>query len=76
MSTCCHFTPVNGGRVWSTEDTAQPTAATPGATDIYRPDILEHIEATIKGLDEELRELSLNIHGMLSESTTHKFRSQ
>lgn len=63
MSTCCHFTPVKGGRVWSPEDTAQPTPATPGATDIYRPDILENIEATIKGLDAELRELSLNIHG-------------
>lgn len=64
MSNCCHFTPVKGGRVWSPEDTAQPTPATPGATDIYRPDILEHIEATIKGLDTELRELSLNIHGV------------
>jgi len=62
MTDCCQFTPTNSGPVWSPEDTAKPTPARPNSSDIYRPDILEHIEATIKGLDAELRELSLDIH--------------
>lgn len=64
MSThqCDCFVPANDGPVWSPDDIAKPTPARPGATELYRPDILEHIEATIKGLDNELRELSLEIH--------------
>lgn len=31
---------------------------------IYRPDILETISETINAMDGELRELSLDIHGM------------
>ena len=30
---------------------------------IYRPEILDAIEHTVEALDEELRALSLNIHG-------------
>jgi hypothetical protein len=59
---CDCFIPANEGPVWSPDDTAKPTPARPGATELYRPDILEHIEATIKNLDKELRELSLEIH--------------
>jgi len=58
---CDCFIPANEGPVWR-PDTAKPTPARPGATELYRPDILEHIEATIKNLDKELRELSLDIH--------------
>ena len=53
--------------VWRPDDKVQPTPARPGSTEIYRPDILETIEAKIKELDAELRELSLDIHGMLLE---------
>lgn len=31
--------------------------------EIYRPDVFEIIERTVQGLDGELRELSLDIHG-------------
>ncbi|KAF9485625.1 hypothetical protein BDN70DRAFT_889944 [Pholiota conissans] len=48
--------------VWRPDDNAQPTPARPGSSEIYRPDILETIEAKIKELDSELRELSLDIH--------------
>lgn len=63
--TCCHFSIQNSGSgtAWRPEDIARPTPATPNAGDIYRPDILDHIEATITELDEELRKLSLDIHG-------------
>ncbi|TFK31808.1 hypothetical protein BDQ12DRAFT_693525 [Crucibulum laeve] len=48
--------------VWRPDDKAQPTPKKPGATELYRPDILETIETTIKELNAELRELSLDIH--------------
>jgi hypothetical protein len=32
--------------------------------DIYRPDIYETVSRTISSLDQELRVLSLDIHGM------------
>jgi hypothetical protein len=50
--------------VWRPDDKEQPSPARPGSSDIYRPDILETIEAKIKELDSELRELSLDIHGV------------
>lgn len=55
--------PQTTGKVWHPDDKAQATPARPGATELYRPDILETIEAKIKDLDGELRELSLDIHG-------------
>lgn len=66
VPTCCHFSSQNsgGGTAWRPEDTAKPTPANPNGTELYRPDILDHIEATIKELDGELRELSLDIHSM------------
>ncbi|EDR10639.1 uncharacterized protein LACBIDRAFT_317321 [Laccaria bicolor S238N-H82] len=48
--------------VWRPDDNAQPKPRRPGSSDIYRPDVLETIESTIKDLDAELRALSLDIH--------------
>jgi hypothetical protein len=64
--TCCHFSPQNSGNgiAWRPGDAAKPTPARPDGPDIYRPDIADRIEATIKELGGELRELSLDIHGM------------
>ena len=62
---CYHFTPAHTGPVWSPEDSAKHAPARPNASDIYRPDLLDHIEETIKFLDAELRELSLDLHSML-----------
>ncbi|KAG5642255.1 hypothetical protein DXG03_003356 [Asterophora parasitica] len=64
MSGCgCQFTIQNAGPVWHPDDKEKPTPSNPsGLKDIYRPDILEHVEATLKDLDGELRELSLDIH--------------
>ena len=52
-------------KVWRPDDTAQPTPCQPGSSPLYRPDILETIEAKIKEMDAELRELSLDIHGII-----------
>ena len=63
----CHSaesTPQSDNKVWRPDDKAKATPSRPGSTEIYRPDILETIEAKIKELDGELRELSLDIHGM------------
>ena len=63
---CGCLVPANDGPVWGPDDPAKPTPARPGATELYRPDVLEFIEATIVGMDKELRELSLEIHSMHS----------
>ncbi|KAG6855737.1 hypothetical protein H0H87_011407 [Tephrocybe sp. NHM501043] len=65
MSCGCEFSAqvVGSGSVWKRGDTTKPSPSRPnGASDIYRPDILKHIEETLKELDHELRELSLDIH--------------
>ncbi|KAF8065234.1 hypothetical protein FPV67DRAFT_1782182 [Lyophyllum atratum] len=63
MTCGCQFATQNSGPVWNPEDKAKAAPTRPnGAEDIYRPDILEHIEASIKDLDSQLRELSLDIH--------------
>ncbi|KAF7343411.1 Peptidase M20 domain-containing protein 2 [Mycena venus] len=52
--------PTPPGTVWRPDDT---TPAVPICPDtVYREDILETIEHTIKSLDGELRKLSLDIH--------------
>ncbi|RDB23723.1 Peptidase M20 domain-containing protein 2 [Hypsizygus marmoreus] len=63
MTGCgCQFAQTSGV-VWSPDDIDKPTPSRPNAvTSIHRADILEHIEATIKQLDGELRALSLDIH--------------
>ena len=62
---CIHDinTAVSSNKVWRRDDTAQASPALPGASELYRPDILDTIEAKIKELDGELRTLSLDIHG-------------
>lgn len=60
--------PASAGRVWRPDDKEEAKPARPGSSELYRPDILETIEATIKELDPELRELSLDIHGEHFES--------
>lgn len=54
--------PVDLTRLWRPEDAQKPAPVKPGASELYRPDILATIEAKIKELDPELRELSLDIH--------------
>ncbi|KIM41419.1 hypothetical protein M413DRAFT_445430 [Hebeloma cylindrosporum] len=61
----CHpeeSTPQSIFKLWRPDDKEQPTPSQPGSTELYRPDIFETIEAKIKELDAELRELSLDIH--------------
>lgn len=50
---------------WHPDDKVQPNPSSPGSSQLYRPDILETIEAKISEMDTELRELSLDIHGMI-----------
>ena len=52
--------------VWHPDDPAQPTPSQPNSTELYRPDILETIEANVHEMDAELRALSLDIHCMTS----------
>jgi len=49
--------------IWRPGDGKHPAPTKPGSSELYRPDILETIEAKIKELDDELRALSLDIHG-------------
>lgn len=57
--------------IWRTEDdhdidaVANALRKTTLGEGIYRPDILETIETSIEGLSEELRGLSLDVHGEL-----------
>uniref|UniRef100_D8Q864 Peptidase M20 domain-containing protein 2 n=1 Tax=Schizophyllum commune (strain H4-8 / FGSC 9210) TaxID=578458 RepID=D8Q864_SCHCM len=62
--------------LWRPDDTTRATAALPGTADgVWRSDILDAIEETIAGMDEELRALSLDIHDhpelMFEEHRTH-----
>ncbi|KAG6860241.1 hypothetical protein C0995_013787 [Termitomyces sp. Mi166 len=61
MSCGCQLATQNTGPVWRPSDNVKPTPSRPNA-DIYRPDILQNIEETLKELDGELRALSLDIH--------------
>ena len=65
----CEHTSANTGPVWRPGDPVKATPSHPGR-DIYRPDILAHIETTIAALDSELRELSLDIHSRLVRSSS------
>jgi len=49
-------------KIWRPDDGSKPSPAKPGSKELYRPDILDTIEAKIKELDGELRTLSLDIH--------------
>jgi hypothetical protein len=53
-------------RVWRPDDTDElsiPSGTKQG--DIYRPEVLETVEAKIDALSEDLRKLSLDISGVL-----------
>ncbi|KAG6882421.1 hypothetical protein C0993_010605, partial [Termitomyces sp. T159_Od127] len=53
----------DSGSVWRPDDGSKPTPSRPdNVPNIYRLDILQNIEETLKELDGELRELSLDIH--------------
>ncbi|KAG6855820.1 hypothetical protein H0H87_010582 [Tephrocybe sp. NHM501043] len=63
MSCGCQSATQSSGPIWGPDDASQPTPSRPeGVSDLYRPDILQNIEETLKELDDELRELSLDIH--------------
>ena len=64
---------ISNSKVWRPEDQAEPTPSRPGSSQLYRPDILETIEAKIKEMDTELRELSLDIHGIINRSYCDHF---
>lgn len=49
--------------VWRPEDKYTPAPRDPHPERIYKPEVLETIEETISGLSDELRALSLDIHG-------------
>ncbi|TFK31807.1 hypothetical protein BDQ12DRAFT_729235 [Crucibulum laeve] len=53
---------ISSNSLWHPDDQTKPTARAPGATDLYRPDVLDTIEAKIRELNAELRVLSLDIH--------------
>ncbi|KAJ7507183.1 aminoacylase 1-like protein 2 [Mycena galericulata] len=52
--------PMAPGSVWRPEDTIPPKPVCPDT--VWREDIMEPIEQTIKSLDGDLRKLSLDIH--------------
>jgi hypothetical protein len=62
--------PSGGHKIWRPDDGTHPAPAKPGSCEIYRPDVLETIEAEIKRLDGELRDLSLDIHGKHTLNTS------
>jgi len=55
--------PTDIGKPWRPDDGAVPFPLKPGSSDIYRADVLETITNRIQELSEELRGLSLDIHG-------------
>jgi len=50
--------------VWHPDDNAQPTPSNPKSGKIFRPEVLETMEAKMREMDSELRALSLDIHCM------------
>jgi hypothetical protein len=59
-ATACYCTPTS-----APYPSEKPPAYTPAlASDIFRPEVLEFIEKTVDSHNDELRKLSLKIHGM------------
>ncbi|KAG5731870.1 Peptidase M20 domain-containing protein 2, partial [Termitomyces sp. T112] len=59
----CQHTTKNYEPIWRPDDGSKPIPSRPdNAPNIYRPDILQNIEETLRDLDGELRELSLDVH--------------
>jgi hypothetical protein len=60
---CCAFEGPSPDNVWlSSDNEPLPLYTEDRKDDVYRPEVLATIEHSIKGLDAELRELSLEIH--------------
>jgi hypothetical protein len=61
-ATPCYCIPSGGAEVYMND---KPPAYTPSLSrDIFRPEVLKFIEETVDSYNDELRELSLKIHGM------------
>jgi len=60
--------------VWHPDDDAQPTPSNPDSSKIFRPEVLETIEAKMHEMDSELRALSLDIHCMNPSTPDLRFR--
>lgn len=59
----CQPTVKDSGSVWRPDDGSKPTPSKPdNVSNIYRLDILQNIEETLRELDGELRELSFEVH--------------
>lgn len=54
----------NDAVLWHRDDKATPAPQDPHPERLYKPEVLKTIDDTINGLSEELRALSLDIHGM------------
>lgn len=60
---CCVYEELDSETFWDTANIDQlPLYAEDRKDDVYRPEVLETIELTVKSLDEDLRKLSLDIH--------------
>jgi hypothetical protein len=58
------------GPVYSDSEDKPPVYTSSLAGDIFRPEVLKFIEKTVDGYSDELRKLSLKIHGMLYSMVT------
>jgi len=70
---CIHDSsnPQSNARVWHPDDKVKATPSKPNSSSIYRPDVLETIEAKVADMDAELRALSLDIHGIFFALSTN-----
>lgn len=65
MCTCDHEPQQTwNNTVWHPDDKAAPAPQDPHPELLYKPEVLKTIDETINGLSNELRALSLDIHGM------------
>jgi hypothetical protein len=64
----------NSAAVWRPDDKAMPAPQDPRPERLYKPEVLKTIDDTINGLSEELRALSLDIHGRSTRLLQFKIR--
>jgi hypothetical protein len=64
-ATPCYCIPPVTGPVYSDLEDKPPAYTFSLAREIFRPEVLKFIEKTVDGYSDELRKLSLKIHGML-----------
>jgi hypothetical protein len=53
----------DSSKVWRPDDNVTPVPKDPHPERLYKPEVLKTIEEAIFGLSDELRSLSLDIHG-------------